>query len=265
MPFIEVGAIRYYVFDLLSQAGVTHAVFTRRGGLSPKPWDSLNVGGLVGDDLERVKANRRLAFLALERAPQTVYDVWQVHSADVVCTEEPRLPDVPPRKADVILTNRPEVTLFMRFADCVPVLLYDPQEKVVGLAHAGWLGTVRRTVAAAIQAMQARYGSRVEEIVAGIGPSIGAHHYPVGPEVVAQVRESFGEDARSLLQPLDGQYPNEGKMLFDLWAANALILRQCGVRHIEVSAICTACHLEDWYSHRAEKGLTGRFGALICL
>lgn len=265
MPFREAGAIRYLVFDLLEQAGITHAVFTRRGGVSPEPWASLNVGGLVGDDPERVKENRRLAFRALGCSPETVYDVWQVHSADVVCAEKPRRPDEPHQKADIILTDRPGVTLFMRFADCVPVLLYDPQKRVVGLAHAGWLGTVKRTVAAAIQALQANYGSRPEEILVGIGPSIGMHHYPVGPEVVAQVRETFGEESESLMKPLNGREFPGGKMLLDLWAANALTLRQCGVRHIEIAGICTACHLEDWYSHRAEMGRTGRFGALICL
>jgi YfiH family protein len=147
----------------------------------------------------------------------------------------------------------------MRFADCVPILLHDPRRGVVGLAHAGWLGTVRCTAAAAVQAMTEHYGSRPADIQAAIGPSIGPDHYEVGPDVIARVEQSFGAQASELIRK-HGQ-----KKHFDLWQANRLQLEQAGVSQIEVAGICTACHLEDWYSHRAEKGRTGRFGALIAL
>jgi YfiH family protein len=147
----------------------------------------------------------------------------------------------------------------MRFADCVPILLHDPRRKVVGIAHAGWLGTVRLTAAAAVRAMAEHYGSRPEDIQAGIGPSIGPDHYEVGADVIAKVQESFGSDAAQLVQQ------RGRKQHFDLWQANRLQLEQAGVRQIEVAGLCTACHLEDWFSHRAEKGKTGRFGALIAL
>jgi len=222
------------------------------------PWASLNVGGLRGDDPARVMENRVRAFRTLGRDPDSVYDVWQVHSADVICTDRPRPPH-PHVKADAILTNRPEITLFMRFGDCVPILLYDPVQGVVGLAHAGWQGTVRGTVSKAIEGMQSAYGSRPEDIFAAIGPSIGAHHYEVGPEVVSAVHGVFNEEAREILPEIDGATH------FDLWAANRLLLERAGVRNIEVAGLCTACHLEDWYSHRGEQGNTGRFGALIAL
>jgi hypothetical protein len=259
MPFVQSAGTRYFTFESFATHNLVHGIFTRRGGVSPVPWASLNMGGGVGDDPKCVRENSRRAFKALGRPFESNYDVWQVHSADVVCTDAPRLPGTPYIKADVILTDKPEVTLFMRFADCVPVLLHDPEHKVVGLAHAGWLGTVRQTIKAAIQTMQSRYGSRPEEILAGIGPSIGLHHYPVGPEVVAQVQAVFGENSSHLL------HDQEGAVKFDLWEANRLILQNCGVEQIEVSGICTACNLEDWYSHRGEKGKAGRFGALICL
>jgi hypothetical protein len=150
----------------------------------------------------------------------------------------------------------------MRFADCVPVLLSDPKRRVVGLAHAGWLGTVRRTAAAAVDAMVERYHSNPADIVACIGPSIGVHHYEIGPEVADQVRDTFGIDAGALLMPSNG---DEQRVQFDLWAANRLILEQSGLRQIEVAGLCTACHLDDWYSHRGEAGQTGRFGVIIGL
>lgn len=139
MPFHQVKSIRYYTFDIFDSTALTHAVFTRQGGLSPKPWESLNVGAsaMVLDDHQRVRNNRIRAFQALGRDPDSMYDVWQVHSADVVCADHPRPDDVPHVKADAILTDNPAVTLFMRFADCVPILLHDPVRRVVGVVHAG--------------------------------------------------------------------------------------------------------------------------------
>ena len=259
MAFQHHGALRYYVFDRLQVPEITHAIFTRQGGVSPSPWEGLNFGGLVGDDIQRVEANRQRAFQALNRAPQSLYDVWQVHSADVVCATKPRPLDQPHTKADAILTDRPDVTLLMRFADCVPILLYDPNQRVIGLVHAGWQGTVRKVIQAAVERMQTQYGCHPADLYAGIGPSIGPHHYQVGPEVVAQVQDAFGLDAASLLPTY------QGASHFDLWTANRLLLERAGVEQIEVAGLCTACHLEDWYSHRAEQGQTGRFGALIAL
>jgi polyphenol oxidase len=259
MPFIQSSGTRYYTFASFSRQGIVSGIFTRQGGVSPTPWASLNMGGMVGDDPQRVQENRRRAFETLNRPFESNYDVWQVHSAEVVCTDAPRPPDEPHLKADVILTDKPEVTLFMRFADCVPVLLYDPHRRVVGLAHAGWLGTVRLTLKAAIEAMRSCYGCHPGDILAGIGPSIGMHHYEVGPDVGDQVRSTFGKDSSFLL------HEENGRVKFDLWEANRLILQGCGVHQIEVAGICTACHLEDWFSHRGEKGKAGRFGALIGL
>jgi YfiH family protein len=147
----------------------------------------------------------------------------------------------------------------MRFADCVPILLHDPERKVVGIAHAGWMGTVKGTVRFAVEALQQRFGSKLKDIRAGIGPSIGPDHYEVGPEVVEQVRQAFQGDASKLLSK------GTGRMKFDLWTANRLLLEKAGVDQVEMAELCTACHTKDWYSHRAEKGRTGRFGAIIAL
>jgi YfiH family protein len=147
----------------------------------------------------------------------------------------------------------------MRFADCVPLLLYDPHKAVVGIAHAGWLGTVRGASQAAAQTMIQAYGSDPADILAGIGPSIGVDHYEVGPEVVAQVEAAFGGEGRQLIET------RGGRTYLDLWAANKIQLARVGVEQVEVAGLCTACHPDDWYSHRLEKGKTGRFGALIAL
>ncbi len=264
MTFFQPDSLRYFAFDSFYEHGLSHAVFTRRGGVSPEPWASLNVGGTVGDAPERVAENRQRSFQALGCSMDSVYDVWQVHGKDVVRVTAPRPAHVPHLQADAMLTDQPGVTLFMRFADCVPIFLYDPLREVVGLVHAGWLGTVQRVAAHTVQAMQAWYNSRPENTLAGIGPSIAPHHYPVGTEVVEQVQNAFGKDSSGFLHPVRMGNGNSA-VQFDLWSANRLILEQAGVRQIEVAEICTACHLEDWYSHRGEGGRTGRFGALISL
>ena len=256
MPFSNQNGLCFYQFDSLQ---VRHAVFTRHGGTSPEPWKSLNLGGTVGDEVERVRKNRFLSFEALGCRPESIFDVWQVHSADAVCADAPRHMDEPYQKADIILTDNPEVTLFMRFADCVPILMHDPVKHVVGIAHAGWLGTVRDVAGAAVDTMRERYGSDPSDIIACIGPSIGPDHYEVGENVIAQVGQTFGVDS-SLVLP----FHNE-RVHFDLWKANQYLLERAGVRQIELAGICTACHTNDWFSHRAEKGKTGRFGALMSL
>src|SRR5215213_8638179 len=103
MQCIEQNGLRYLQFESLN---LKHAVFTRHGGVSPEPWGSLNVGGTVGDDLTRVRENRDLSFQALGCAPESIFDVWQVHSADVVCAHAPRPTDESYRQADIILTDK---------------------------------------------------------------------------------------------------------------------------------------------------------------
>lgn len=259
MPFREKDALRYYTFESLDDEEVLQAAFTRHGGISPAPWAKLNLGSLVGDDPANVVENRRRIFEAIGRPIESLFDVWQVHGTSVICSESPRPLNSPHQKADVILTDNPRVTLLMRFADCVPILYYDPIHRVVGLAHAGWQGTVKLVAEVAVKTMHNIYGSRPEDILVTIGPSIGMHHYEVGPEVIREVQGSFGSDASSLLPVHDG------KVKFDLWAANQLVLENSGIRCVEVAGLCTACHTNDWFSHRGEKGTTGRFGVVIGL
>lgn len=259
MPFHSHSSLRYYTFPLLDGQAVLHGVFTRQGGVSPQPWASLNQGGTVGDERVHVVENRRRVFAALDLPVESVYDAWQVHGTHAICTQQPRPLDAPHEKADIILTDQPGISLFMRFADCVPVVLYDPRRRVVGLVHAGWRGTVARAAGVAVARMREQYGSRPEDVLAGVGPSICTAHYEVGEEVQLAARAAFGAQAEHLL------VPTAGGVHFDLWGANQFALQAAGVRQVEVAGLCTACHTEDWFSHRAEHGQTGRFGAIIAL
>ncbi len=257
MPFHQAGDIKYYQFSSFENHGLYHAVFARQGGESPAPWKSLNFGASVGDHASNVKKNREKALALFGKKLDGVYDVYQVHSNDVVLTDKPLGSNEAHKKADAILTTTPEITLMMRFADCVPIFLFDSVQRVIGIVHAGWMGTVNRIIAKAITAMVDNYGSKPGNIFAGIGPSIGPDHYAVGEDVLEKVRASFSDKARLLISN------KQGKSYFDLWAANQVILSEAGVQNVEIAGICTCCNLEDWYSHRGERGRTGRFGAII--
>lgn len=250
-----VNGLTCFTFDSFPNDSLAHGIFARAGGVSPHPWASLNMSISTGDSLENTRANRRRAFEALGLPFESMADVWQVHGVETVQTDEPR-GDRPPIKADGLITDRPGVALFQRFADCTPILLCDPKRRALGIVHSGWRGTVNRAAASPVKAMMEAYGSRPADIIAGIGPSIGPDHYEVGPEVVEAVRRAFG-DADELL------IARNGRMHFDLWAANARVLRETGVEQIEVAGLCTACRTGHFFSHRAEAGKTGRFGAVI--
>jgi YfiH family protein len=260
MPFHQPESVRYYTFDLFAGEAITHAVFTRVGGVSKDQWTSLNVGLTVGDDPACVAENRRLSFQTAERSLETLSDSWLVHGTDVFIYEAPKPLDQPfPPKADIILTDNPEVTLFMRYADCAPILLFDPVEQVIGLAHSGWLGTVKKVGQVAVEAMRSRFGCAPANILAAIGPTIGPNQYEVGADIVEAVKSAFGNDSESLLPRINHT------VHFDLWEANLLVLEQGGVGQIELSGICTADNPQDWFSHRASQGKTGRFGVLLAL
>jgi polyphenol oxidase len=260
MSFIEKEGLRYYQFDLFKNQPLFHAVLTRHGGFSQAPYSSLNTGGTVGDEYEAVLANHQKIYNVLGFDFKSRFDVWQVHGKEVICTGTPRDPETPHQKADGIITDNPDVTLFMRFADCVPILLYDPVKKIIGIVHSGWQGTYKQIARVAVEKMAACYGTRPEDILAGIGPSICQYCYKVGQDAWDAFKKSFGREKAS-------RYFTEqnGILYLDLWKANRETLQSAGVKQIEVSGLCTAEHLDDWYSHRAEHGKTGRFAILMSI
>jgi YfiH family protein len=250
----------YYRFEQWADSvPFTHGIFTRLGGVSCAPWASLNLGGTVGDDRNAVRENHRLVYETLGLDGTRACTVWQVHSADTVLVNGP----VPHRRwlarADGMVTDCPALPLTMRFADCTPILLYDPVRHIAGIAHAGWRGTVLGAAVSALKTMQSAFGTRPQDVQVGIGPSIGPDRYQVGEEVVEQVRQAFG--------PADGliQRAPDGSAYLNLWAANRLALERAGVTQIEVAGICTASRTDEFFSHRAEAGRTGRFGVVITL
>lgn len=162
--------------------------------------------------------------------------------------------------ADALITATPDVVLVALAADCVPLLMYDPVRHVAASVHSGWRGTAVRVAYNAVMQLVKCFGVDAAHLLVGIGPSIGACCYHVGPEVVRAMRLAI-PDADGLLGPADAQ----GNPTFDLWEANRRLLLQAGVlpHNIEVAQLCTRCHSAQFFSART--GDEGRFGAFIAL
>jgi YfiH family protein len=164
---------------------------------------------------------------------------------------------------DGLITADPAIYLVMRFGDCTPLIFFDPVRRAIGLAHAGWRGTMKNVAGAAIDALVGRLGCAVENIIAVIGPTIGPCCYEVGPDVRQAAAQALDEPDSLFSRP--GRNGRTGYAHFDLWEANRRQLAACGVSRIIQSELCTACRTDLFYSHRAERGRTGRFGVIIGL
>ena len=253
------AGLKYYQFETLLYNELTQAVFSRLGGVSPTPWKSLNLGGTVGDDPDRVQKNKKKLLEAIGYSSLQLSQVHQVHSAKVVVVSEPDNNKSGLIRADAMITNIPGILLLMRFADCVPILFYDPVKKAAGIAHAGWRGTVKEVACSTVNEMEKQFGTNPSDLIAGIGPSIGPDHYQVGIDVIDAVKNTYGDNWDQMLNP----GPDDVK--FNLWKANEISLKKAGVIDIETAGICTGCSLSEWFSHREENGKTGRFAAVIGL
>ncbi len=258
--------VPFFQFESLQNYGsIRHAVFTRQGGVSPTPFESLNLSVSVPDEKERVYANRRRAYGIYGRDTGTVVHAHLVHGADVArVTQKDNGTWI--GQTDGIITNEPGCALTMNYADCTPVFLYDPLSHAIGLGHAGWMGTVVDLPGAMVRAMTAEFGSDPAKLQAAIGPAIGPCCYEVGEPVVSRVHEAF-ENADSLLldSPHGESKANGGRPHFDLPEANRRNLQRAGVQQITMSGLCTACRTDLFFSHRAELGRTGRFGTIFIL
>jgi len=253
---ICVGGIVAYRFEGLGDAEeVKHVVLTRIGGVSRGPFASLNLGHTVGDDLAAVQENHRRALSAFGLDPRRVVSCYQVHGAHVGVVGRGHLGTVQPA-TDALVTGVPGVPLLMRFGDCAPVFFFDPVRRAVGLVHAGWRGVTAGVVPETVRVLRDRLGCDPSDLWAGIGPAIGPCCYEVGPELAAEVTAACPPGARVVRQVND-------RVHLDLPGAVRVQLQAAGVRRVEGSGLCTACRVDEFFSHRAENGRTGRFGAVM--
>lgn len=231
---------------------VAAAQSTRHGGVSPAPYHSLNLGKSTADDPANTAENLRRFCQNLGFTPQEMAWSHQVHGSEVLTATGP----VRANGYDALVTNQPGLLLAVSVADCVPILVYDPQNQAVAAIHAGWRGTVAGIVEKTIRQMAVEFGTEGRDCAAYVGTCISAAEYEVGEEVAAEFAPQFKHwDA------------TRGKFRVDLKAANAAQLLAVGVpeTRVEVSPFCTVQHNADYFSHRADGGVTGRMLAAIGL
>jgi YfiH family protein len=250
------GFVTYH-FDRLTAEGLVHAVFTRLGGVSVEPFATLNVGHTVGDDLAAVAENHSRIYARLDLNADCVVTPRQVHSNRVAMVSTAHAGQVVPN-TDGLATNAVGVALLLRFADCQPIMLYDPANHALALIHAGWRGVAQGIARRAVERMQGAFDTRPQDLIAGLGPAIGPCCYTVGHNVASAMGYALHDWNRVMSL-------EEEMWRFDLPAANAQQLESAGVRHIEQAHLCTACHTDEFFSHRAEGGRTGRFGVMALL
>ena len=270
----QAGPVEYLRFERLAQeSAVAHGIFTRIGGVSRPPFASLNAAVSVGDEPAAVRENRRrisevMGMPLVAARPVHGGAVIEVRPGDDVAAHE-WLESLHAQEADAMMTDVPGFALFWAFADCVPILLYDPRHRAVALVHAGWRGSAHAIAARTIEAMRERYETQPDELLAGVAPSIGKCCYEVSEEVRERFRANPTAWASACFEERmdDHGDPPRTRLYLDLWETNRRQLLAAGVasEHIEMSALCTGCHTDRFFSHRVERGKTGRFGVAIGL
>lgn len=259
VPFIQ--------FDIFRDMPVIHGFSTRLGGVSEGEWSSMNISFTRGDEEEKVKENHERLAAAIGYDTSDLVLTQQVHKTDILRVGKKDTGDVyayPNRRIkeiDGLVTNEPGVMLMTFFADCVPLIFYDPVKRAVGNAHSGWRGTVQSMGEKMILRMQEEFGSRPEDILVVIGPSICRKCYEVSQEVIDEFSNAFPW--------MYNFYEDKGNghAWLDLWEANKQILLHAGCleEHIQISGLCTNCHPDILFSHRFTGGKRGNLCAVIGL
>ena len=256
MQLATTNGISFYQFENICRlAGVSHGIFTRRAGHSKSPFDSLNIARDIGDDHHSVEKNRRILAGCFDNR-KLVY-TRQVHGDRVLVIDRRNVDGGNPGSSspligDAMVTDMPQIGLVIQVADCQAVMLVDPNRQVVANVHAGWRGSIKNILGRTISTMEARFGCRPPDMIAGIGPALG----PCCAEFInyrTEIPEKFWTY-------------KDNSHHFDFWAISRDQLIAGGVRaeNIAVSRICTKCSIDLFFSYRGE-GETGRFGAVIGL
>lgn len=234
-------------------------ISTRIGGVSLKPYHELNVSYHVGDDHKRVTENRKIFCKAIGIELDSLVLAQQAHSDKIMVVDESHagcgvydyesgLPNT-----DAIITNSNSIAIGILTADCVPVMLFDPIKKVIGVAHAGWKGSLLKIAEKTVLKMKEVYGTKPSDCLSALGPCIGKCCYEVSNNIIEQFKNSFGYESKN----------DENKL--DLLQIIKMQLIDIGVKDISSMELCTACNLNLFYSHRAENGHTGRMISLLKL
>lgn len=259
------GDLEYLTFPALTRTGmVSHLFTTRTGGVSSGDCATMNLSFSRGDDREHVLENYRRICNVLGVQAEDVVASVQTHTTNIrhVTGADKGKGVVRPQDyqdIDGLITDEPGVVLACFYADCVPLYFVDPVRKAIGLAHSGWRGTVNRMGAHMVQAMAETFGSKPEDLIAAVGPSICRDCYEVSEDVAQEFQAVF--PGTEVVTP--GR--EAGKYQLDLWLANRLVLEQAGIcgAQISVTDVCTCHNPEYLFSHRASHGRRGNLAAFL--
>lgn len=257
----EYGKIRYYVDDSIDSAGgLSHIFTTRHGGFSEGPLSTMNMSP-SRENSDTVRLNYKAVCMCENIPAERCVLSHQTHTTNIkVVTEEDagkgifKESDI--KDIDGLITNVKNLPIVIFYADCVPVLLYDPVKKVVAAVHAGWRGTVNNIVGNAVGVMKEKFSCKPENIIASIGPSIGQCCFETGPEVV----DEFNKHGLS-----DCVVNRNGSYFINLQKSNATFLERTGLNNITISGLCTKCRCDEFFSHRGCGPDTGRMALIACL
>lgn len=265
---METEGVPYLQFPIFDGAPLIHGFSTRQGGVSCGEYSTMNFSFTRGDRVEDVRENHRLFANAVGYDVEDLVLTEQVHSTNIRRVGRADCGEVfqenrSIRETDGLITNEKGVVLMTFFADCVPLLLYDPVKKAIGNAHSGWRGTVNRMGQKMVERMQEEFGSKPEELLAVVGPSICQKCYEVSEDVIREFDAAFDEKYWEELY----YKKDNGHYQLNLWQANSIILEEAGLKpgHICVSGLCTNENPEQLFSHRFTQGRRGNLAAVIGL
>lgn len=264
-----VNGVVFHTADAFSAAGgVAHGFASRLGGVSPAPWDSLNLSLSRGDGPQAVGENYRRLCAALGTDEHCIAMTRQVHSDHIRRVGQAQAMKGPldpiEEDADGLITDEPGVCLTIFYADCVPVLLYDPRKRVIAAVHSGWRGTSLAIAAQAAQKLCRDYGCRPGDILAAIGPAIGPCCFETHADVPDALEARLGAGVSPFLSPLEGK---AGKFSVDLKGIIRWELEGAGLSadNIDTLPLCTCCEGGLYWSHRRQGPRRGNHAAMLQL
>ncbi len=267
MDYKTVEKVPYLSFPILERTGLVKQGFsTKLGGVSQGKYATMNFTFTRGDNRSHVMENYRRMGKALGVDMERMVLSYQTHTTNVrLVTEEDAGKGIVKERdyedVDGLITNVPGITLVTFYADCVPLYFLDPIHQAIGLSHSGWRGTVKRMGEVTVKKMEEAFGTKAEDVIACIGPSICKECYEVGGEVAQEFMKGFDKKYWSdiLSEKKDGKY------MLDLWRANEIVLLESGIKqeNLQVTDICSHCNSDLLFSHRTTGNERGNLAAFL--
>ncbi len=263
------GKVPFFTFPCLSEINyIKHGFSTRLGGVSSGIYETMNLAFGNGDNPEHVAENYKRISRSIGFKPEDTVTTDQVHTTEIrLATAADKGKGIIKKRdykgIDGLITKEPGITLATYYADCVPLYFVDTKKHAIGLSHSGWRGTVKRMGRATLEAMEKHFGTKAEDVITLVGPSICMDCYEVSRDVAEAFQNEFNK-----IQLKDILFDKgNGKYQLNLWEANRHIFLDAGVKpeNIHISQVCTSCNSDLLFSHRASKGKRGTLAAFLML